>query len=529
MKLSISEPFRAAMGWLHTWLGVALAAILFAVFWTGTLTVFDKEIDQWMKPELRIAAAPNAPVDAAVLPRIAALDLAPASTVWVSPPRERIPAIRLLYDDAAGNSHEEMIHPATGEVLDLTDSHAGSEFFFRFHFMLHMPGNIGIYLVGLAAMGMMVLIVSGIVIHRKLIQDFFTFRPERQARRALLDFHNLTSLVALPFHFIIPFSGLLILASTYFPWSMAVPFGGDAAGLRAEQMGWGVRRIEPAGVAAPLVPSLDRPIRQATAIWAQREGGDVSTPDWAAIFNAKDARSYVVVERYFADKRVAIGPDHIAFDPRSAAVIGQFAPKPVQSATNWIEGLHWIQFDHWPLRWLYFIAGLAGCAMIASGLLYWIEARIRKNRRAQRHVVAVRAISIGSVTGIILATCVFFTMNRLLPHDLMLAGAHRHDLEIWAFFTSWLFSFIHAAARGEAAWAEQCRMIAALAVGAALLNWVTTQDFPAQMIATGVWSVAIMDAVLIGAGVMAWMTARRLMTRQQQRAHGAGTQEQPAE
>lgn len=511
MKLTITEPFRAAMGWLHTWLGIALASILFAVFWTGTLTVFDKEIDQWMKPELRIAANPDAPVDAAVLPRIAALDLAPASTVWVSPPRERIPAIRLLYDDATGVSHEEMIHPATGEVLDLTDSHAGTEFFFRFHFMLHLPGSIGYYLVGLAALGMMVLIVSGIFIHRKLIQDFFTFRPEKQARRALLDFHNLTSLVALPFHFIIPFSGLLILATTYFPWSMAVPYGGDAAGLRAEQMGWSDRRIEPAGVPAPFVTSLDRPIRQATAIWAEREGSKVSTPEWIAIFNVKDVRSYVVVERYFANKRVAIGPDHVAFDPSSGAVIGQFAPKPVHSAANWIEGLHWIQFDHWPLRWLYFLAGLAGCAMVGSGLLYWIEARIRKNHQEQRNVIAVRAISVGSVTGMIIATGVFLVVNRLLPHDPAMAGVHRHDLEIWAFFASWLLAFVHAAVRGRAAWAEQCRVIAVLAVGAALLNWFTTRDFPTTMMSEGVWSVATIDAVLMLAGTAAWLMAGRLL------------------
>ena len=44
------------MGWLHTWAGVMLGALLFAVFWTGTLCVFDKEIDRWMMPQTRLAA-----------------------------------------------------------------------------------------------------------------------------------------------------------------------------------------------------------------------------------------------------------------------------------------------------------------------------------------------------------------------------------------------------------------------------------------------------------------------------------------
>lgn len=45
------------MGWLHTWAGVVLGSILFAIFWMGTLSVFDSEIDLWMKPATRVAPA----------------------------------------------------------------------------------------------------------------------------------------------------------------------------------------------------------------------------------------------------------------------------------------------------------------------------------------------------------------------------------------------------------------------------------------------------------------------------------------
>jgi hypothetical protein len=49
-------------------LNVALAALLFAVFWMGTLAVFDEEIDQWMKPELRIVPIGRFSFENAVLP-----------------------------------------------------------------------------------------------------------------------------------------------------------------------------------------------------------------------------------------------------------------------------------------------------------------------------------------------------------------------------------------------------------------------------------------------------------------------------
>ncbi len=45
------EPtFRASLNWLHTWAGVVLGGVLFAIFWMGTLSVFDREIDRWMAP-----------------------------------------------------------------------------------------------------------------------------------------------------------------------------------------------------------------------------------------------------------------------------------------------------------------------------------------------------------------------------------------------------------------------------------------------------------------------------------------------
>lgn len=507
MRLHVPEHFRQSMGWLHTWLGIALAAVLFAIFWTGTLTVFDREIDRWMKPELRAPTPQNVSLDETALPRLAQLDLQPGSVVWVGIPRERIPAVRLFYDEANGDSREEWLDPRTGDVIELTDSHAGSEFLFPFHFMLHIPGNLGYYIVGLAALGMMVLVVSGIFVHRKIIRDFFTFRPQKQARRAFLDFHNLTAVVALPFHFIMPFSGLLILATTWFPWSMAVPFEGDIRKLDVALLAYEEPMIDPAGEPGGPVGSLDAHVARATAMWRAEEGRGTSEPEWVAIFNVNDAKSYVVVERYFANRRVALGPDQIVFDPRSGQVIDRFRPLPVHGVSAWIEGLHWIQFDHWTLRWLYFIAGLGGCAMIGTGLIYWMQARINKTRPDPASVRIVRAIGIGSTMGIVIATAVFLIANRLIPGDVALEGVHRHDLEILAFFLAWILAFAHAAVRDRKAWREQCIAVAGLGMLAVVLNWTTTGHHPIAAMGVSAWSVLVMDLVVLAAAATALLAA----------------------
>ena len=47
--------FRQSNAWLHTWVGLLLGWLLYAVFLTGTLSFFQDEISYWMKPELHAA------------------------------------------------------------------------------------------------------------------------------------------------------------------------------------------------------------------------------------------------------------------------------------------------------------------------------------------------------------------------------------------------------------------------------------------------------------------------------------------
>jgi len=47
------QNFRLSMAWLHTWFGLVLGFVLMVVFFFGSLSVFDREIDRWAIPETR--------------------------------------------------------------------------------------------------------------------------------------------------------------------------------------------------------------------------------------------------------------------------------------------------------------------------------------------------------------------------------------------------------------------------------------------------------------------------------------------
>jgi uncharacterized iron-regulated membrane protein len=66
---------------------------------------------------------------------------------------------------------------------------------------------------------MFVAIISGIITHKKIFKDFFTFRSGK-GQRSWLDAHNATAVFALPFHIMITFSGLLLLMFMFMPWGI---------------------------------------------------------------------------------------------------------------------------------------------------------------------------------------------------------------------------------------------------------------------------------------------------------------------
>lgn len=500
--------FRESMTWLHTWAGVVLGALLFAIFWMGTLAVFDKEIDRWMMPETRVAwgavAAEDYSYAAAVPVVLGQFDLDRPQDFWFSPPLARVPVAEFWHRPAEGAWEGPFwLDPQTHERLSVPQTEAGTGFIFPFHFNLHLRWlDLGYWLVGLAGMAMLALLVSGVVIHRKLFADFFTFRRERKLPRSSLDLHNLTGVLGLPFHFVITLSGLIIFSGIYFPSVEHAVYGEDHAAFDREVYGSFERA--PAEEPAPLA-SLDAMAAEAAEWWGDEPlyGLQVVHPN--------DRNAYVMIYRSRGTS-VAWDANLMYFDGTTGAVLNApGAAAPVAHVQKFIFGLHFIQFDHWPLRWLYFALGLSGCVMIATGYIYWLETR--RKRHAKLGLPGVRIVeglTVGSVTGIVIATLAFFVANRLLPLGASFAGYERAALEVWAFYLVWLATFAHAWLRPGRAWREQCWVIAALALLAPVLNGVTTGDHLLKTVMEGYWPVAGMDLMLlVGAGI-ALAVARKL-------------------
>ena len=72
--------FRQSMAWLHTWSGLVVGWLLFAIFLTGAVSFYRHEISGWMRPELR-QMAPSPDAASIALDRLKAI--APNARRWL--------------------------------------------------------------------------------------------------------------------------------------------------------------------------------------------------------------------------------------------------------------------------------------------------------------------------------------------------------------------------------------------------------------------------------------------------------------
>lgn len=548
--------FRQSMAWLHTWFGLVLGYVLMACFFFGALSVFDREIDRWALPDTRFAPQPMPSFEQILAPAFARLEPDPADYAANMPtmhdpakgpqtPRLALPADEYwaytthrdpvlaigagfrvpLPKDEAGHNHihgNATLDPRTGAAVRADQLKIGSQWFYPMHYSLNWQWkNMGIFTVGLAGLVMLVALVTGVIMHRKFFREFFTFRPQKQTQRSLLDLHNLTGVVALPFHFFFAFTGLLIFAGFYyFPVSQfqLKPLHDQHEIIEARETGLPHAR---AGIPAPLA-SVDAMMVEAKRRWAARDmAGEVG---FLQLHHVGDANGYVSIYRAGSD-RVALVGEAIHFKASTGEVLREDPPRnPVQGLNEFLTGLHLQHFEHWTLRWLYVLGGLLGCACIATGFLFFVEKRKRQHAQTgSPGARVVDALAVGCVTGMVIAALGILVANRLLPAEL----AGKGDWEQRIFWGLWALAFVHAALRGapvaqariNPAWREQCYAIAGLAVAAVALNWLTTGDHLLQtLILAPYWAVAGVDLSLLACAGLALWAARVLARRAQ---HGA--------
>lgn len=496
--------FRQSMALLHTWTGLLPGWLLFVIFLFGTVSYYQQEISHWMRPEVS---------GGAVTPR--ALDAADALL------REKgagAGSWRLALPDSRGgdafivtwakpgamwNEGTDVILDArTGAQVEPRDTRGGF-FLYRMHFDLHyMPVMWARYLVSIAALAMLVAIVSGVVTHKKIFADFFLLRLGK-GQRSWLDAHNISAVLALPFLTMITYTGLVTLLFTLMPWGIAASFPSEEAYYAAAFPA--PPPAEATGKAAPMLP-----LRTLLTRAAEDQPG--YSPGYVTIHNPGDAGARVEMYPHIDALGGPRGALHLS------AVSGRVlaAPPTAGGATvtkNVMIDLHAGRFSGWGLRFLYFVSGLFGTVMVATGLVLWtVKRRVRLSDPSRPHFgfwLAER-LNIGVIAGTPAGLAAYFLANRLLPLQL----EQRAEWEINTLFIAWGGVLAWGMARpARSAWIEGLAACAALFALVPVANALTTPRGLLASLARGDTLFVVFDCAMLGTSAVFAFAAWRVLTR----------------
>ncbi|TKB04329.1 PepSY domain-containing protein [Alteromonas portus] len=465
--------FRKSMIWLHTYLGVILGWLLFAIFFTGTLSYFTPEMTRYLMPERGHISQSQQSMIAHSFAYLGTH--AGEADQW----RIALPSERSAHWSVQWREGKQRRTVTFNNQLAASENETetkGGLFFRNFHYTLQLRGYGGRYIAGIAAMAMLLAIFTGIYTHRRFFKDFFTLRSQK-LQKWTTDFHALAGILTIPFCIMICLSGIFIYAIMYLPYTANANFEKGERGVNSQiipslpnlALTEKVTGDDYLSNVQPPVPNYAHILETIANQW--REANPIARITVEGV-GYKDSR--VIVERSKATT-VSTRADRLVFETYTGNPLKGYDDETLPAQVRRIlYGLHQANFAPIAMRWLLFGLGILGCALIATGNIIWVAQRKKSARQNPFTLALVEKGNVVAVAGLILASLSFFIANKLIGYNV----AGRAQFEVNAFFTVWALSAVHAFWRAKAAvaWKEQFALASGLCFFTVVIELVLFRD-----------------------------------------------------
>lgn len=486
----MKKGFRQSQAWLHTWAGLIVGWLLFMIFITGTLSFFRNEITYWMHPELHHLSQTTQQEQGTLLNNLFQ-QLNPlikdTSFLAIKLPSKQNP---LLEANWFANQHRQQIalDPVTATKIHTTQT-VGGNFFYRMHYQLwYLSPFTGRVIISFATLIMLVTIITGIITHKKIFKDYFVLRTHK-GQRSWLDAHIITGVIALPFYIIIIFSGLIILINFFMPWGTSSVYEKQQGKMYQEAFNT-PNFSEKGSNISQQMPLPSTLVKQFTKLYPNQTISSI------IIYNPNKTNSRIVLYSQSTDY---INPIGLVFN-NQGQLINQITANGIAAATqNTLNYLHRGYYANYWLRWLLFLSGMAGCFMIASGLILW---SIKRQTKLQRHTThrqpigyrLVQVLNVTSIAGICVALPSLLLANRLLALDLK----NRSAWEVAIVFAVWGFTLIYSIICSyKKAWQSLFLLASILCLAIPLSSALTIQTHLLYALTEGNWKLAGVELTTI--------------------------------
>jgi len=370
---------------LHTVSGIVISVVLFVIFFAGSFSYFRDEIVNWERSH-SVSNTENIEMDfdRAMDSLAKDHDLYGRDISIGKHYIERRIGVSLsvsqdsLASEEAKTSSFFYLDTKTFDEADYSSSYSLGEFLYRLHFLAQIPYPYGYYLSGFTAFFFLFAIITGILVHwKKIVSDFYLFRPWAKLKTLWTDAHTALGTIGLPFQFIYAVTGafFMIKALLIAP-SVFVLYDGDQ-GKMYDDLGYGE-------------PSFVFENNELEAGFSINDFVERIHKDWKDfdvnhlhIFNYGDENMHVSVEGETNRNTKFTGLGKRVYKASTGEIVGEKDP---YATTTYLDGvknslyrLHYGDYGGYALKIVSFVLGIISCFVIISGVMIWLVARDKKN------------------------------------------------------------------------------------------------------------------------------------------------------
>ena len=383
---------------LHTVSGIVISAVLFIIFFSGSFAFFRDEIANWERNK-NVVQTNNITLNLnTVIDSISnhynlySRDIAFSKHHDENLVRIDLSAAKDTLTNPNTKSEYFYLNPETYTSDTYEATYTLGEFLYRLHFLAQIPYPAGYYLSGFTAFFFLFALITGLLVHwKKIVSNFYTFRPLAKAKTLWTDAHTALGVIGFPFQFVFALTGVFFMINAILVApAVFTLYNGDTDAL-----------YEDLGYAEPHYDLKNEPIEVSTnftqLVEQTRERWDHYNVNHLHIFNYGDAGMRISIEGFkdHTKKFTALGT--VVYNADGEVLE---AKDPEQKASyldgvkNVLFRLHYGDFGGYFLKMIYFILGLVSCFVIISGVMIWLVARDKRNvpekkRRFNEKVVRI--------------------------------------------------------------------------------------------------------------------------------------------
>ncbi|WP_323594980.1 PepSY-associated TM helix domain-containing protein [Aliarcobacter butzleri] len=494
----MKSDFNTSMSLTHTWVSLIVGWAIFFILVTGNLSFFRYDLTRWLEPErdleINLVQKPQDEQLNAMLDFLSTNY--PNSTRWhielphnIKPDWHYSGARKYINIQAQGKTHS--FNPNSLEEIKLEETRetfGGTLFAELHHKFYYIDDTLGIILTGFLAFFTLVAVVSGVIIHKKVFKDFFTFRANKK-QRSWIDMHNITGIITLPFVIMIFYTGLVYFANYYVP----IPYEiiKEKKEIRADE--------KKALIDSSSLSIMERPKANIENMIREAEK-KYGVGNAVRIFVYKNRTQGLIVELNpaFGSPITRKEFNPVRFNGNSGELLDNSDLEKGAIVRYTLINLHEGAYANYPLRWLYFICGVLACVMTATGMiLYTVKRKEKFERESDKKSLVleiVERVNIGMIVGLLVGISAFFIANRTLSVNM----ADRAEWEVNILFLTWAFMIAFAFYRPvKKAWIESLYIVSLSLAFIPILNYFTTNKHLGVTLVQGDFVLAFVDITML--------------------------------